>query len=67
MEIHGHAGVDWTALEEVDEAARALDYIGHDTPWDRLFQPAYVPSYRVMVSKFMASFEFAPRPVDQPE
>ncbi|MFS8019669.1 hypothetical protein Hanom_Chr15g01406421 [Helianthus anomalus] len=36
MEIGGHATVDWTVLEEVDEAARTRDYIGHDTPWDRL-------------------------------
>ncbi|KAJ0569531.1 hypothetical protein HanHA300_Chr05g0167251 [Helianthus annuus] len=33
----------------------------------RLFQLAYLPSYRVMVCEFLASFEFAPRPVDQPE
>ncbi|MFS7930098.1 hypothetical protein Hanom_Chr04g00340131 [Helianthus anomalus] len=32
MEINGHATVDWTALKEVDEAARARDFIGHDTP-----------------------------------
>ncbi|KAF5760862.1 hypothetical protein HanXRQr2_Chr16g0758371 [Helianthus annuus] len=90
MEIAGHAAVDWTALEEVDEAARSRDYIGHDTPWDRyticycvffvlymkwilttlcdkLFQLAYLLSYWVMVCKFLASFEFAPRPTDQPE
>ncbi|MFS7981700.1 hypothetical protein Hanom_Chr10g00954071 [Helianthus anomalus] len=33
----------------------------------RLFQPAYFSSYRVMVCKFLASFEFAPRLTDQPE
>ncbi|KAJ0836713.1 hypothetical protein HanRHA438_Chr16g0770101 [Helianthus annuus] len=67
MEIAGHAAVDWTALEEVDEVARARDYSGHDTPWDRLFQLAYLSSYWVMVCEFLASFEFAPRPTDQPE
>ncbi|KAJ0800465.1 hypothetical protein HanPI659440_Chr03g0103341 [Helianthus annuus] len=50
MEIDGHAAVDWTTLEEVDEAARARDFIGHDTPWDRLFHQAYLPSFRVMGS-----------------
>ncbi|KAJ0811756.1 hypothetical protein HanPSC8_Chr17g0754351 [Helianthus annuus] len=64
MEIDGHVAVDWTALEEVDEAARARDYIGHDTPWDRMFQLAYLSSYRVMVCEFLASFEFGPRPAD---
>ncbi|KAJ0725355.1 hypothetical protein HanPI659440_Chr12g0457821 [Helianthus annuus] len=63
----GHAAIDWTTLEEVDKAARARDYIGHDTLWDRLFQLAYSPSYWVMVCKFLASFEFAPMSIDQPE
>ncbi|KAF5777678.1 hypothetical protein HanRHA438_Chr12g0549461 [Helianthus annuus] len=63
----GHAAINWTTLEEVDEATRARDYIGHDTLWDRLFQLAYLPSYRVMVCKFLASFEFTPMPTDQPE
>ncbi|KAF5778767.1 hypothetical protein HanRHA438_Chr12g0562701 [Helianthus annuus] len=67
MEIDGHVAIDWTALEEVDEAARAQDYIEHDTPWDRLFHLAYLPSFRVMVCEFLAYFEFAPRPADQPE
>ncbi|MFS7939800.1 hypothetical protein Hanom_Chr05g00456241 [Helianthus anomalus] len=76
MEIGGHATVDWTTLEEVDEVARARVYIGHDTSWDRyticysilfvlylkwilttlcerLFQLAYLPSYRVMVCEFL--------------
>ncbi|KAJ0535068.1 hypothetical protein HanIR_Chr09g0426661 [Helianthus annuus] len=67
MEIGGHAVVDWMALEEVDEAAITRDYLGHDTQWDRLFQLTYLSSYQVMVCKFFASFEFAPRLVDQPE
>ncbi|KAJ0795332.1 hypothetical protein HanPI659440_Chr04g0149281 [Helianthus annuus] len=67
MEIDGHATVDWTALEEVDEAERARDFIEHDTPWDRLFHLAYLSLFRVMVCEFLASFEFAPRPADQPE
>ncbi|MFS8031379.1 hypothetical protein Hanom_Chr17g01545241 [Helianthus anomalus] len=64
MEIGGHAAVDWTTPEGVDEAARARDYIGHDTP---LFLLAYLSSYRVMVCEFLASFEFTPRPADKPE
>ncbi|MFS8030574.1 hypothetical protein Hanom_Chr17g01535611 [Helianthus anomalus] len=63
MEIRGHVAVDWTALEVVDEAARARDYIGHDTP---LFQLAYLSSYQVMVCEFLASFEFSLRHADQP-
>ncbi|MFS8033841.1 hypothetical protein Hanom_Chr17g01574311 [Helianthus anomalus] len=89
METDGHAAVDWMALEEVDEAARAQDYIEHDTPWDmynicycvffvlhtkwilttlcdRLFHMAYLPSFKVMVCEFLASFEFTPSPADQP-
>ncbi|MFS8008793.1 hypothetical protein Hanom_Chr14g01277051 [Helianthus anomalus] len=34
---------------------------------DRLFQLAYLTSYRVMVCEFLPLFEFAPRPADQPE
>ncbi|KAF5754628.1 hypothetical protein HanXRQr2_Chr17g0793431 [Helianthus annuus] len=64
MEIGGHAAVNWTTLEEVDEAARARDYIGHDTPF---FILAYLSSYQVMVCEFLASFEFTPRPADKPE
>ncbi|MFS8018490.1 hypothetical protein Hanom_Chr15g01392641 [Helianthus anomalus] len=30
MEIGGHAALDWGALEEVNEAARARGFIGHD-------------------------------------
>ncbi|MFS7986986.1 hypothetical protein Hanom_Chr11g01016721 [Helianthus anomalus] len=56
IEINGHAAVDWMTLEEVDEVARARDFIGHDTPWDR-----------VMDCEFLASFEFAPKPTDQLE
>ncbi|MFS8004222.1 hypothetical protein Hanom_Chr13g01223181 [Helianthus anomalus] len=90
MEIGGHAAVDSTTFEEVDEATRARDYIGHNTLWDRyticycvffvlymkwilttlcdrLFQLAYLPSYRVMVCEFLVSFKFAPRHANQTE
>ncbi|MFS7951715.1 hypothetical protein Hanom_Chr07g00598381 [Helianthus anomalus] len=63
IEIGDHTAVDWTTLEEVDEAARARDFIGHDTPWDK-----YVICYCGHgLCEFVASFEFAPRLADQPE
>ncbi|MFS7905686.1 hypothetical protein Hanom_Chr01g00050621 [Helianthus anomalus] len=88
--IGGHVADDWTALEEVDEVARARGFIGYDTPWDRyticycvffvlytkwilttlcdrLFDLEHLSSFRVMVCEFLASFEFTPRPTDQPE
>ncbi|MFS7928410.1 hypothetical protein Hanom_Chr04g00320421 [Helianthus anomalus] len=88
MEIGGHSALDWGALDEVDESARARLFIGHDTPWeryticycfffvlyttcilttlcDRLFDIAYIPSYRVMTCE-LSTFDFAPRPEDQP-
>ncbi|MFS8013865.1 hypothetical protein Hanom_Chr15g01338041 [Helianthus anomalus] len=67
MQIGGHTVLDWSALEEVDEAARDRGIIGHDTPWERLFDIAYTSSYKVMVCKFLVSFDFAPRPTDQPK
>ncbi|MFS7967307.1 hypothetical protein Hanom_Chr09g00784251 [Helianthus anomalus] len=38
-----------------------------NTQCDWLFQPAYLPLYQVMMCEFLASFDFAPRPVDQPK
>ncbi|KAJ0428879.1 hypothetical protein HanHA300_Chr17g0651011 [Helianthus annuus] len=67
MEIDDHCALDWGALEEVAEAARARQFIGDDTPWSRLFDIAYTPSYRVMACQFLSSFDFAPRPADHPE
>ncbi|XP_035837093.1 uncharacterized protein LOC118485003 [Helianthus annuus] len=67
MEIGGHCALDWGALEEVAEAARARGLIGDDTPWSRLFDMAYTPSYRVMACEFLSSFDYAPRPADRPE
>ncbi|MFS8016515.1 hypothetical protein Hanom_Chr15g01369561 [Helianthus anomalus] len=48
------------------EAVKARDFIRHDTPWSRLFNLAFLPSYRVLVIEFLSSFEFHPRPADQP-
>ncbi|KAM0011912.1 hypothetical protein Hdeb2414_s0058g00759401 [Helianthus debilis subsp. tardiflorus] len=67
MEIGGHAALDWGALDEVDESTRARLFIGHDTPWSRLFDIAYTPSYRVMTCEFLSTSDFAPRPVDRLE
>ncbi|MFS7918093.1 hypothetical protein Hanom_Chr03g00196811 [Helianthus anomalus] len=33
---------------------------------DRLFDLAYLPLFKIMVCEFLASFDFAPRPTDQP-
>ncbi|MFS7967298.1 hypothetical protein Hanom_Chr09g00784151 [Helianthus anomalus] len=38
-----------------------------NTLCDRLFQLAYLPLYQVMMCEFLASFDFAPRPADQPK
>ncbi|KAJ0940349.1 hypothetical protein HanRHA438_Chr02g0082341 [Helianthus annuus] len=67
MEIGDHCALDWGALEEVAEAVRARGLIGDDTPWLRLFDMAYMPSYRVMACEFLSSFDYAPRPADRPE
>ncbi|MFS7974129.1 hypothetical protein Hanom_Chr09g00864941 [Helianthus anomalus] len=48
MEIGGHAAIDWSASEEVEEAVRARGVIEHDTPWERLFELVFLPSYRVL-------------------
>ncbi|MFS7967384.1 hypothetical protein Hanom_Chr09g00785161 [Helianthus anomalus] len=34
MEISDQAAIDWSALAEVDEAARDRVFIGHNTPWE---------------------------------
>ncbi|MFS7964287.1 hypothetical protein Hanom_Chr08g00748411 [Helianthus anomalus] len=35
MDICGHVALVWTTLDKVDEAARAQDFIRHDTLWDK--------------------------------
>ena len=66
MEIGGHDAICWTALGEVAEAERARLIIGDDTPWDRLFEMSYGPSFREITVEFLSSFQFHPRPADQP-
>ncbi|MFS7974125.1 hypothetical protein Hanom_Chr09g00864891 [Helianthus anomalus] len=64
MEIGGHVAIDWSASEEVEEAVRARGVIEHDTPWERLFELVFLPSYRVLVIEFLSSFKFHLRPPD---
>ncbi|KAL9993355.1 hypothetical protein Hdeb2414_s0002g00055751 [Helianthus debilis subsp. tardiflorus] len=64
MEIGGYRAVNWTTLEEGQEAARARDFISHDTP---IFQLAYLPSYWLLVIEFLSSSVFTLRSANHPE
>ncbi|MFS7952742.1 hypothetical protein Hanom_Chr07g00610521 [Helianthus anomalus] len=73
MEIVGYRAVNWTELEEGREAARARDFICHDTLWDMctiyyfvLFL-AYLPSYWLLVIEFLSLSVFTLRPADHPK
>ncbi|MFS7927232.1 hypothetical protein Hanom_Chr04g00306561 [Helianthus anomalus] len=67
MEIGGHVGIYWELLETVDEAARAREIVGLDTPFACLFQIAMEYSYREITIGFLSSFIYAPHPGDYVE
>ncbi|MFS7969089.1 hypothetical protein Hanom_Chr09g00805061 [Helianthus anomalus] len=40
-------------------------FVPRDSPWDRLFELSFMPSYREILIEFLLSFEFHPRRPDQ--
>ncbi|KAI3703972.1 hypothetical protein L1987_74173 [Smallanthus sonchifolius] len=64
MRIDEHAAIDWLIREDLGEADKAQEIIGHNTPWDRLFESAFLPSFREPVVEFISFFTFSARPTD---
>ncbi|KAL8199734.1 hypothetical protein R6Q57_013302 [Mikania cordata] len=52
--------VDWEILTEIGERANAERRIGEETPWGRLFDMVFQPSYREVVVEFLSTFTYRP-------
>ena len=62
---HGrHRCVDWQLLDQLGERARAMQYIGEDSPWFRLFDIPGIESHRELDVEFLSTFQYRPRPDD---
>ncbi|KAL8239193.1 hypothetical protein R6Q59_015760 [Mikania micrantha] len=60
MRIGRQKAIDWDVLTEIGERERAKRGIGEETPWRRLFEMAFQPSYREVVVEFLSTFTFRP-------
>ncbi|KAD3338024.1 hypothetical protein E3N88_33545 [Mikania micrantha] len=60
MRIGRQKAIDWDVLTEIGERERAEHWIGEETPWRRLFELAFQPSYREVVVEFLSTFTFRP-------
>ncbi|KAL8193731.1 hypothetical protein R6Q57_026423 [Mikania cordata] len=60
MRIGWQKVVDWEVLAEIGERERAERWIGEETPWRRLFDMAFQPSYREVVVEFLSTFTYRP-------
>ncbi|KAD2394117.1 hypothetical protein E3N88_41094 [Mikania micrantha] len=65
MRIGRQKAIDWDVLTEIGERERAERWIGEETPWRRLFELAFQPSYREVVVEFLSTFTFRPRGVPE--
>ncbi|KAL8204993.1 hypothetical protein R6Q57_010616 [Mikania cordata] len=65
MRIGRHKVVDWEVLDEIGEREHAERWIGEETPWRRLFNMAFQPSYREVVVEFLSTFTYRPRGVPE--
>ncbi|KAD4889091.1 hypothetical protein E3N88_21164 [Mikania micrantha] len=60
MRIGRQKAIDWDVLTEIGERERAERWIREETPWRRLFEMAFQPSYREVVVEFLSTFTFRP-------
>ncbi|KAF5814251.1 hypothetical protein HanXRQr2_Chr03g0108951 [Helianthus annuus] len=66
MRVGQQRALSWDTLREGGEEVRARGLIMENTPSDRMFLEAVVPSYRTMMVEFLPTFLFRPWPADQP-
>ncbi|KAL8214005.1 hypothetical protein R6Q57_003454, partial [Mikania cordata] len=60
MRIGRLKAVDREILGEIGEGERAERWIGEETPWRRLLDMAFQPSYREVVVDFLSTFTYRP-------
>ncbi|KAF5808922.1 hypothetical protein HanXRQr2_Chr04g0151031 [Helianthus annuus] len=65
MYVGAHFAVSWKTLWELAAEDWAREFVPRDSPWDRLFELAFTPSYREKLIEFLSSFEFHPRRPNQ--
>ncbi|KAJ0443920.1 putative golgi SNAP receptor complex, subunit 1 [Helianthus annuus] len=65
MHVGAHFAVSWKTLRELAAEDWAREFVPRDSPWDRLFELAFTPSYREILIEFLSSFEFHPRRPNQ--
>ncbi|MFS7956523.1 hypothetical protein Hanom_Chr07g00655581 [Helianthus anomalus] len=65
MHVGAHFAVSWKTLRELAAEDWAREFVPRDSPWDRLFELAFTPSYREILIEFLSSFKFHPRRPDQ--
>ncbi|KAM0036395.1 hypothetical protein Hdeb2414_s0014g00425851 [Helianthus debilis subsp. tardiflorus] len=61
MYVGAHFAVSWKTLRELGAEDWAREFVPRDSPWDRLFELSFTPSYREILIEFLSSFEFHPR------
>ncbi|KAJ0734334.1 hypothetical protein HanPI659440_Chr11g0418881 [Helianthus annuus] len=64
MHVGAHFAVSSKTLWELATEDWAREFVPRDSPWDRLFELAFTPSYREILIEFLSSFEFHPRRPD---
>ncbi|KAJ0865498.1 hypothetical protein HanRHA438_Chr12g0541171 [Helianthus annuus] len=65
MHVGAHFAVCWKTLRKLAAEDWAREFIPRGSPWDRLFELSYMPTYREILVEFLSSFEFHPRRPDQ--
>ncbi|MFS7969841.1 hypothetical protein Hanom_Chr09g00813881 [Helianthus anomalus] len=65
MHVGVHFAVSWKTLRSLTAKDWAQEFIPHGSPWDRLFELSYMPTYREILVEFLSLFEFHPRRPEQ--
>ncbi|XP_035838274.1 uncharacterized protein LOC118485879 [Helianthus annuus] len=61
MHIGEHFAVSWKTLRKLEVEDWVRGFVPVDSPWDRLFELSFTPTYREILVEFLSSFEFHPR------
>ncbi|KAJ0805609.1 hypothetical protein HanPI659440_Chr02g0080211 [Helianthus annuus] len=65
MDVGAQFAVCWKTHRKLVTEDWAREFVSRDSPWDRLFELSYIPTYREILVDFLSSFEFHPRRPDQ--
>ncbi|KAM0059068.1 hypothetical protein Hdeb2414_s0005g00177331 [Helianthus debilis subsp. tardiflorus] len=60
MHVASQDTVEWVFIETIGEMAIAHEFISIDSPWNRLFELSYMPTYRELLVEFLSPFSFHP-------